>query len=213
MRLVCISDTHSLHDQLPDLPAGDVLVHAGDCTGTGKLRRGFEFVEWFAAQPHEHKILIAGNHDFCFEDHPEWMQEHCENQGVIYLEDSSVVIDGVKFHGSPWTPVFRDMAFNAKPKLMQEKMKLVPDDTQVLITHGPPRRLFDYVPADDLHVGCLSIAARLPFLKQLRAHIFGHIHEGYGKQEKDGVISANVSTCTSRYEPTNPAVVIDLIDK
>jgi len=212
LRLVCISDTHSMHEHIPELPDGDLLVHAGDCTGSGSVPRGFEFVDWFGALPYRHKILIAGNHDYCFEDYGLLMREHCKKCDVIYLEDESILINGVKFHGSPWTPFFRDMSFNASPKLMAEKMAQVPDDTQILITHGPARGVFDYVPQDDLHVGCLSIGARLPFLKQLKAHVFGHIHEGYGVKERDGVIFANVSTCTVDYRPTNEPIVIDLND-
>ena len=30
---------------------------------------------------------------------------------AIYLEDSGVEIDGVRFWGSPWTPTFMDWAF------------------------------------------------------------------------------------------------------
>ena len=37
MRLVCISDTHSLHRRIPDVPDGDVLILAGDCLGAGTL--------------------------------------------------------------------------------------------------------------------------------------------------------------------------------
>jgi Icc-related predicted phosphoesterase len=210
MRIVCISDTHSLHDHIPELPDGDVLIHAGDLTGSGSIPKGFEAIEWLGSLPHSYKLLIAGNHDFCFEDYGPWMREQCEKCGVIYLEDESTVIKGVKFHGSPWTPFFRDMSFNASPNLMAEKMALVPSNTQVLITHGPPRGVFDYVPQDDLHVGCLSIDARLPFLKKLRLHVFGHIHEGYGMKEQDGVIYANVSTCTVNYRPTNAPIVIDI---
>ncbi|MEA1079504.1 metallophosphatase domain-containing protein [Marinobacter qingdaonensis] len=210
MRIVCISDTHSLHDQIEGIPHGDVLIHAGDLTGSGRIPAGFEAVEWLSQLPHRHKILIAGNHDFCFEDYSAWMREHCERCEVIYLEDESTVIDGVKFHGSPWTPRFRDMAYNADPALAAEKMRLVPADTDVLITHGPPRGVMDYVPEDDLHVGCLSVEARIPFLKSLKAHVFGHIHEGYGILEKGGVVYVNASTCTERYKPTNPPIVIDI---
>lgn len=210
MRLVCLSDTHSLHEQIESIPDGDVLIHAGDCTGNGSIPRGFEAVEWLGSLPHRHKILIAGNHDFCFEDYSAWMREQCEKCGVIYLEDESVVIDGFRFHGSPWTPFFRNMAFNAKPAKMAEVMAKVPDDTDVLITHGPPRGIRDYVPSDDLSVGCLSIQARLGFLNNLKAHVFGHIHEGYGCTEKNGVIYANASTCTEKYRPTNPPIIIDL---
>lgn len=210
MRIVCISDTHSMHEHIPELPNGDVIIHAGDCTASGSIPSGLEFVEWFGSLLHRYKILIAGNHDFCFEDYGDRMREHCKKCDVIYLEDESTLISGVKFHGSPWSPFFRNMAFNASPKLIAEKMALVSSDTQVLITHGPPRGIFDFVPRDGLHVGCLSIEARLPFLKQLRVHVFGHIHEGYGMKEQGGVVYANVSTCTDKYRPTNAPIVIEL---
>lgn len=32
VRFVCISDTHSKTDRIPDIPDGDVLIHAGDFT-------------------------------------------------------------------------------------------------------------------------------------------------------------------------------------
>lgn len=212
MRLVCISDTHSLHEEIKDLPAGDVLIHAGDCTGAGTLRRGFDFVDWFAAQRHRHKILIAGNHDFCFVDYSAWMREHCKKKGVIYLEDESIVIDEIKFHGSPWTPIFRNMAFNASPALMGQKMALVPEDTNVLITHGPALGIFDWIPDLGERVGSFEIAKIIDRLPKLKAHICGHIHEGYGFgiRESDGVKFANASTCTERYKPTNPPIIIDL---
>ena len=208
MRLVCISDTHSLHEQIDELPAGDVLIHAGDLTGSGSIPKGFEAIEWLGSLPHSYKLLIAGNHDFCFEEYGLWMREQCEKCGVIYLEDESIVINGTKFYVSPWTPVFRDMSFNASPKLMAEKMALIPDDTQVLITHGPPRGVFDYVPQDDLHVGCLSIQARLPFLKKLRLHVFGHIHNHHGmiKYGSTSYLNCNVQ---GENGALRPALLLD----
>ena len=68
---VCISDTHGLHESLAPLPEGDVLIHAGDCLGSGSLRSLEAFAEWFEAQPHRHKILVAGNHDDAIEKHPD----------------------------------------------------------------------------------------------------------------------------------------------
>lgn len=212
MRLVCISDTHSLHEHIPELPEGDVLIHAGDCTGSGSIPRGFEFVEWFGALPYRHKILIAGNHDYCFEDYGDWMREHCKKCDVIYLEDESTLINGVKFHGSPWTPFFGDMSFNASPELMAEKMALVPEDTNVLITHGPALGIFDWIPDLGERVGSFEVAKTIDRLPKLKAHICGHIHEGYGfgVRESDGIKFANASTCTERYKPTNPPIIIDL---
>jgi predicted phosphodiesterase len=50
MRLCCISDTHSLHDQvvLPQASPADVLVHAGDFTGNGTIEQVSDFALWMA---------------------------------------------------------------------------------------------------------------------------------------------------------------------
>jgi len=212
VRLVCISDTHSRHEKIPLIPDGDVLIHAGDCTGRGNLPGLHEFVKWFGALPHKHKILIAGNHDFCFENHPLWSREMCHDQGITYLEDEQVTIDGVTFFGSPWTPIFRNMAFNATESEMQSHRSKIPESTNVLVTHGPALRIFDYVPDVLEHVGCYPLARRIDELPVLKAHICGHIHEGYGfaVRESNGIKFANAATCTERYRPTNPPIIIDL---
>ena len=67
MRLVCISDTHG---HTPTLPAGDVLVHAGDLTGRGTLSETAAAFRWLSQQPFAHIVAIAGNHDFLAERDP-----------------------------------------------------------------------------------------------------------------------------------------------
>ena len=64
-RIVFISDTHSVHQKLGSLPAGDVLIHAGDFSMARPAKPGeyTEFFDWFVGQPHQHKILISGNRD------------------------------------------------------------------------------------------------------------------------------------------------------
>jgi len=218
MRLVCISDTHSLHEKMPPIPDGDVLVHAGDCTGSGTLPQVDEFTRWMGALPHKNKILVAGNHDFCFDKSLRdptwavWSRNMCEQNGINYLRGESVSIDGVNFFGFPWQPILRFMAFNAREQERRARLRLVPDDTHVLITHGPALRIFDWIPDIGEHVGCFPLAQRIDELTQLKAHICGHIHESYGfaQRESDGVKFANASTCTERYKPTNPPIIIDL---
>jgi hypothetical protein len=113
MILTFISDTHSLHDRLPDIDAGDVLIHCGDFTGRGTLDDTLTFAEFMAAQPFTHKIVIAGNHDWCFEDKRRNIAEHIlKEYGIIYLNDSGITIDGVTFWGSPIQPEFMNWAFN-----------------------------------------------------------------------------------------------------
>ena len=212
MRLVCISDTHSLHADMPPIPNGDVLIHAGDCTGTGSLAALEDFCSWFGALPHKNKILTAGNHDDCFERFPEESRRICETREIIYLRGESTSIGGINFYGFPWQPIYHHMAFNAREGELRGRLKLVPEDTHVLISHGPAFGILDYIPAINSHVGCQALADRINQLQHLKAHICGHIHEGYGffASESDGLKFANASTCTERYQPTNPPIVIDL---
>ena len=196
----------------PDLPGGDVLIHAGDFTASGTISQLEDLAQWLGSYPHKHKILIAGNHDYCFEREPERSREICKKEGIIYLQDESVTIDGVLFYGSPWTPTFRDMAFNADEEKMAEIRAQIPDLVDVLITHGPARGIFDFVPRDGLNVGCYPLLKRIEELLRLKAHVCGHIHEGYGfeTRESDGIKFVNAASCTERYQPTNPPIVINI---
>ncbi|PTB92429.1 metallophosphoesterase [Marinobacter sp. B9-2] len=212
MRIVCISDTHSRHREIPDIPDGDILVHAGDCTGSGSLPALDEFTQWFGSLPHSRKILIAGNHDFSFEKYPAWSREMCEKSGILYLQDEQLTINGLVFFGSPWTPLYKQMAFNADETKMFEVRAGIPDSTNVLITHGPAWRVLDYVPRDSEHAGCFPLAKRIDELLELRVHVCGHIHEGYGYgvRESDGLTFVNASSCDGHYRPINPPITIDI---
>ena len=77
-----------------------------------------------------------------------------------------------------------------------------------MITHGPPADILDLT-SDGLHVGCKQLLERVKQIKP-RLHVFGHIHEGYGRVEQDSTIFVNASTCTLRYKPTQPPIVVDL---
>jgi len=113
MKLVCISDTHGDHTQV-QLPDGDVLVHAGDITAHGSKADYSDFLEWFVAQPHKHKVFIAGNHDTFLEEKPETTLQMAIDAGVNYLSDTGIEIDGVHFWGSPITPRFYNWSFHTR---------------------------------------------------------------------------------------------------
>lgn len=212
MRIVCISDTHSMHRHISQVPDGDVLVHAGDLLGRGKLEELEDLNDWFGVLSHTHKIVIAGNHDWCFEKNAELARAAMTN--MIYLEESGIRIGDTEFWGSPYTPWFHDWAFNVErgPKMAGCWAK-IPATTDVLITHGPPYRILDAVNGTDgnMHVGCMDLLLKLKDL-DLKAHIFGHIHEGYGHwlRQKDGTQFVNACICTNRYRPSNPPIVIDI---
>jgi Icc-related predicted phosphoesterase len=190
MRIVCVSDTHARHDKTV-VPDGDILIHAGDLTSHGDLEDVESFDRWLGALPHPHKVVICGNHDFCFQEMASRARSRITN--AIYLEDESVEVEGVKIYGSPWQPWFGGWAFNLQrgPEIAA-KWKLIPDDTQILVTHGPPEGVLDRTTRGEF-AGCRDLFDRVLEVKP-RLHVFGHIHEAAGRADFDGITFVNAST-------------------
>jgi len=206
VRIAVISDTHMAHEGL-EIPDADVIVHAGDFCGHGTLEEVEVFAAFFRALPHRHKIMIAGNHDWPLERTPNEARELLAGCG--YLQDEAVAIDGVNFYGSPWQPRFLDWAFNLdRGPLLAEKWALIPNDTDVLITHGPPRGHGD-VCFNGERAGCADLLRRVRDV-QPKFHLFGHIHEGHGRYEDGATTFINASSCTLMYEPTQAPFVVEL---
>ena len=207
MRIVCLSDTHNCNNQI-SVPDGDVLIHAGDATIQGTIDEIVLFNEWFSNLPHQHKIFVAGNHDWLFETYNAYALELLSDK-IIYLQDSSVEIEKLKIYGSPWQPRFFDWAFNLnRGAEIAEKWKLIANDTDILITHGPPFGILDETPRGDF-AGCEELRKKVEQIKP-QLHIFGHIHYAYGKIEKFGTTFINASNCDESYDPTNLPIIIDL---
>ena len=211
MKLVLISDTHTMHEDLV-LPQGDILIHSGDFTGRGKPHEVEEFFGWLERQSKnfKHIVFIAGNHELSFDYKSTWVVDAIKSlpTNVHYLEDSEIIIDDIKFYGSPWQPEFFDWAFNLpRGKKLEEKWEMIPNDTDVLITHGPPMYILDYTLRDMINVGCLALYNKVIQIKP-KLHVFGHIHEGYGIKEQDGTMFVNASSATARYELINKPIEI-----
>jgi len=68
IRIVCMSDLHNI-DPYYDFPDGDILIIVGDICEIGNETEIKEFDEFLALQNHSAKLVIAGNHDFLFEDY------------------------------------------------------------------------------------------------------------------------------------------------
>jgi predicted phosphodiesterase len=232
-RIVCISDTHLCHDFA--LPAGDILVHSGDFSMTGEQTEIETFITWLKSlTQYRLKIIIAGNHDLTLE--PEyyektWQQWHAEqkqdyqqigclirdpslatNYGIIYLEQQEFIDPqtGLKFFGSPYQPAFGGWAFNlpADSPAIKQVWSKIPDDVDVLITHGPPANILDGTISGE-HAGCAQLLKRIKQIKP-RLHVFGHIHEGYGREEHNSTIFVNASTCNVCYNPSQSPIIVDL---
>ena len=212
-RYTFISDTHGKHEHLTSkaynniLGSGDVLIHAGDCTNVGKVSEIKDFLDWFSNTDYTHKIFIAGNHDFGFELVHDIAPEYKE-KGVHYLFDSEVVIDGVKFYGSPWQPEFYDWAFNLpRGEKLAEKWSLIPGNTDILITHGPAYGMLDWVPSNQ-QVGCQDLFQRIMEV-QPKIHVCGHIHCAYGQKYFNNVEFLNASVLNERYQHENKPIKLE----
>lgn len=208
VKFVVISDTHGKHGKVL-LPDGDVLIHAGDITKRGEANEVQDFLAWFAVQKFAYKIFIAGNHDFFFE------RETAENikkiipDGVIYLNNEGITINGVKIWGSPVTPWFFDWAFNYhRGEAIKRYWDLIPPDTSVLVTHGPVYGVLDKTVREQ-YVGCEDLLVSVKNIKP-KVHICGHIHEAYGTVTKGETQFINASLLDERYHYVNQPVIFEL---
>lgn len=205
MRIVFLSDTHGLHDQV-EVPEGDLLLHAGDLTGRGRLEELAAAADWLRSLPHRHKVLIAGNHDFCLEQQPQAARALLH--GLTYLEDESCQCEGLKIYGSPWQPWFHDWAFNLRRgEPLRRVWAGIPEDTEILMTHGPPEGILDRC-LDGREVGCQQLLQRVQEIRP-RLHLFGHIHEAYGQKTVDETLFVNGSACTLQYKPVQKPWVLE----
>jgi predicted phosphodiesterase len=219
MTITCISDTHSIHHRIPpdwlDNKDGsiDMIIHAGDISGRGSLREVEDFLSWYNALNYKYKIFIPGNHDFWFEKVStfavnEMLQEKYPN--IIYLNDSGVEIDGVKFWGSPVQPWFYDWAFNRMGTDICKHWDMIPLDTQVLITHGPMKGFLDMT-TRGVSTGCPYLLEKSAEMTNLKLFVCGHIHEAYGKFEfPDGGVFVNASTLNFNYQVQNKPIVVEI---
>lgn len=221
------------------LPGGDILIHSGDISSLGRKHEVEGFIKWFnKIEGYTHKIFIAGNHDMsfdreqllrdklayfegrtewdtqCSDGKPEWLKDLLEtalNPNVFYLENSFVELDQIKIWGSPYSATFGyGWAFNVDRGYDSAQMwNSIPNDTDIVITHGPIFGYCDKTSNTYENVGCEDLYHRLNELN-VPLHFSGHIHEGYGYKETNwGGYAFNGCTCNLRYEALNPPITFD----
>ena len=207
MRVVAFSDTHGF---LPELPDGDILIFAGDFTrgwdrSTEQCRH---FARYLQSQPHKHKIIIAGNHDRCFEYMPRSSAVEFEQHGITYLHHQDIFIGQIRVFGSPYHPRIAG-SFGMDRDELRVAWSEIPSDTRILVTHGPPVHLG----LDGDNLGDLMLAQRVSSMSLPLVHVFGHIHEGFGQiVTNNGYELYNVSYCNESYQPVNHPVVFEVPD-
>lgn len=183
MKIDCISD---LHGETPILEGGDLLIIAGDLTASDQMVQYFQFNEWLFEQnlKYDEIILIAGNHDGLIQK----KEFDTSNFHAVYLEDNGFEYKGLKIWGSPWTPTFGHWYFmKNRGDMIAEVWAKIPKDIDILVTHGPPFGILDRVGygrrrRNGIRVGCENLSTASLDLN-LKLHVFGHIHDGYGIKE------------------------------
>lgn len=183
IRIWAISDTHCKHLWLdiPDPKDIDMVIHAGDAGGhrdlshnDGEMR---EFLQWYENLPYKYKIYVPGNHDTSvqakfhdFKDYP----------SIIKLEHESVEIEGVKIFGSPHTPSFGSgWSYNVPRHKLDMYWEVIPKDTNIIVTHGPPKGVLDYTAINSVsftQCGCKALLNHVLRVNP-KYHIFGHLHD------------------------------------
>lgn len=203
MRIVMFSDTHGHFDI--EIPDGDVLIFAGDLGRTGTILELAEFNKKLGDLPHKHKIVIAGNHDFMFDEHKDLSKNLLTN--AVYLEHQSYQIDDIKIFASPYHPKIWGK-FELEREELYPLWDMIPNDTEILITHGPPYGIRDRSVRGHKSVGDKALKDATNRVRP-EAHIFGHIHEGYGHSQFMNTHFFNVSICNEKDEPVNKPIVWD----
>jgi predicted phosphodiesterase len=111
MRIQIFSDLHTDIGArtLPDMGTdADVVIDAGDHR-TGVLGL-IELAEWF---PKKELIYVAGNHEFygkrIMSKHYQKMREKAGELGIHFLQNNTVILDGISFTGATlWTSYNQD---------------------------------------------------------------------------------------------------------
>lgn len=186
--VVCVSDTHGREFSLP---RGDILVHAGDLTQSGSCSELQAALDWLQAQPHAVKVVVAGNHDVFLDSQKDSKDSEEQNEmertalfadrpGLIYLHDSSVTVKSpngrrLLIHGSPHTPQQGNWGFQYPRAKNVWGNNRIPDNVDILVTHGPPRAHLD------LGFGCEHLLQEL-WRARPRLHVCGHIHAAAGTE-------------------------------
>lgn len=196
MKILHISDTHSCHRRLRDLPEADVVVHSGDFTMNGSEQEALDFLNWFCDLPYPQKVFICGNHDECLYG----ANIDGLDGNVHYLCNSGVEISGLKFYG---VPMFMGDCITGR---QVKHYANIPDDADALITHTPPFGILDF--DDNINYGSEELLSRIAAVRP-RLHLFGHIHAQCGTTVLNGMTFSNGTIMNADYSKFRKPNLID----
>ena len=219
MEIVILSDNHSnwkIDVPTPKEDMASVLIHCGDWSYLGSPDEMVDFRNWLARQPHTHKLFVWGNHEKIESQELYWKEYLEEVSGVKCIHNTEFTIDGVRFFGSSYTPIFLNWAFMKDNEQRKRYWENAPDDIDILVTHGPPFGLLDVVEGETKNLGCVHLRNYVERVKPKLA-CFGHIHTGHGQMTlkawdptEQNTLCVNASLLDERYKMVNEPVVITI---
>lgn len=199
MKYTVVSDTHCQHKNVVFENQEGVLIHCGDTIRNNipkchTRKAVFGFLDWFVESEFEHKIIIAGNHDFYIRDNHFDIQKEFEKNGIIYLEDSAIKLNGVNFYGSPWVTTYKggSRCFAVPEDILSSKFNDIPKETEILITHGAKHGVLD-ANNNGYNTGSKHLLKKVNELPNLKYHIHGHIHESCGVEKMGNYETINAA--------------------
>lgn len=220
MRCWLISDTHNHHGQLRVPDGIDVVIHCGDESESGNEwlnePEARAFFEWYSALAVAVKIFVPGNHSTAIE---QGLIRPDQYPAVRFLVHDQTEINGLKVFGTPYTPMFFNWAYMRQREELAVVWQSIPDDVDILITHGPPKGVMDVTrdldTRDPIHVGSQSLTRHV--IKRIRPllHTFGHIHDepgirNFGVVQDSDITFVNCSCCNLGSKLVNHGVVVDI---
>lgn len=211
IKLVCISDSHHKHYYLK-LPKGDILIHGGDWTYRGERIERMLVIDYLKhiSKQYKHVITIMGNHDIGMTK--EWFNSLTYlPENVHVLQDNMENIEGINFHGSPYSVKFgTGWGFGEDEDKLATRFNHISKKTDILITHGPAYSILDKNKYGEC-CGSKALYQKIKQLPKLKHHIFGHIHERGGQQQViEGITFSNVSVLDENYEIKNKPTIIKI---
>lgn len=211
LRVCLISDTHTYHDQIT-IPECDLLISAGDYSYLGRPDEVIDFHRWLDRQPAKEIISVQGNHELgvekAFGASKLRAKDACPR--AHFIDEGPIEIFGKKIWCSSITPEFHGWAYNRGDVPIKKHWDLIPDDTEILVTHGPPHLILDATKAG-YAIGCPRLRVRVSKLKNLKLHVFGHNHYcGGQKVDWCGVTYINASVVNEDYEVVHAPIELEI---
>ena len=203
-KIVCFAD---IHNRKIELPKGDILIFAGDLVETGYLHEFERMAKYMNSLDYPYKIMVWGNHDRLAELYPAAVTRLFKGWNILTNEPYYNREHDLSFYGTPINKRHDNWAFQPKPEIRKQHFKMIPNETDILITHTPPLGILDQWEGQT--IGDDLLAEILPN-KKFKYNVFGHAHEGYGQMKIDNKNFVNCAIMTKDYKATNKPIIITI---